>query len=148
MKFNWGTGIFVFYSLFALSLVVVVVKSTAFDNSLVFEDYYAKDITYQETIDRKNNSLGLSTPLTLDIWPNFCQLNFPASDIVGPFQGSVHFYRPSSKKHDQTFEIATNTEGQMFIPTDALQEGYYKALVTWSAAGIDYYNEFPVYLQP
>lgn len=148
MKFNWGTGIFLFYSIFALSLVVVVIQSRTFDNSLVFEDYYAKDITYQQTINRRNNSQALSQPLSLEVKAAFCQLNFPAELLQGPFNGTVHLYRPSSKKYDQTYPIAANAAGEMFIPTEGLTDGYYKALVNWSANGVDYYDEFPIYLKP
>ena len=101
MKFNWGHGIFLFYSLFALSLIIVVIKSTEFDNSLVTEDYYAKDITYQKMIDRKANSQALGHPVALQRMEDGFNLIFPTQELGGPVEGTAHFYRPSSSDFDK-----------------------------------------------
>ena len=52
MKINWGTGIFIFYSLFVGALVFQLVKSFQYDNSLVVENYYEKDLNYQEQYNK------------------------------------------------------------------------------------------------
>jgi hypothetical protein len=44
MKFNWGTGIAIFYIIFVVSLVFQVFKSRQYDHSLVVDNYYEEDI--------------------------------------------------------------------------------------------------------
>jgi len=65
MKFHWGHGIFLFYVVFVASLVTVVIKSRQFDNSLVTEEYYARDLNYQQEYDRRMNSKSLAEPLSI-----------------------------------------------------------------------------------
>lgn len=144
MKFNWGTGIFIFYTVFALSLVVVVVKSTQYDNSLVTKDYYAKDITYQRTIDAKRNSSLLNQAVDMAITPGNCQLSFPLAEVDGPISGTLHFYRPSSSKYDRIVKLKTDGGGRMLVGTEELHPGYYQAIVEWSAGDKHYYDEFPL----
>jgi hypothetical protein len=148
MKFNWGHGIFLFYSLFALSLIVVVIKSTEFDNSLVADDYYAKDITYQRMIDRKTNSQELERPVELRRIDGGFNLIFPEAILDGRVEGTAHFYRPSSSDFDKIVALKTGETGSMFLSSDGLSAGFYRLKVEWSAGGTEYYDEFAVHLRP
>ena len=57
MKLHWGHGIAIFYSLFVAVLVFQVIRSTAYDNSLVSEAYYKDDINYQQHYDKLQKQL-------------------------------------------------------------------------------------------
>ena len=52
MRINWGTGLFIFFTFFVLTLAFVLYKSRQIDNALVFDDYYAEDIKYQQHFDK------------------------------------------------------------------------------------------------
>lgn len=148
MKFNWGHGIFLFYSLFALSLIVVVIKSTEFDNSLVTDDYYAKDITYQRMLDRKANSRALEHPVELRRLESGFNLIFPREDLTGPVSGTAHFYRPSSSDYDKIVPLKTTEAGSMYLASDDLSAGFYRLKVEWTAGGKEFYDEFTIQLRP
>lgn len=148
MKFNWGHGIFLFYSLFALSLIIVVIKSTEFDNSLVAEDYYAKDITYQRMIDRKANSRALENPVELRRMEGGFNLIFPQADLAGPVSGTAHFYRPSSSDFDKMVQLKTSEAGSMYLASDDLAAGFYRLKVEWNAGGKEFFDEFTLQLRP
>ncbi|MEO0731345.1 MAG: FixH family protein, partial [Bacteroidota bacterium] len=92
MKFHWGHGIFLFYLFFVGTLVMVVIKSTTFDNSLVTEEYYARDINYQQEFDRRQNSAQLPTKLALREEGARKSLVFP-TEVGVDISGTVHFYR-------------------------------------------------------
>ena len=68
MKINWGTGIAIFYTLFASVLVMVVIKSKQYDHSLVVDNYYEEDLHYQSHFDKLVNSqqAGMAVQISLD----------------------------------------------------------------------------------
>ena len=66
MKFNWGTGIFLFYTFFAVTLFFQVYQSTQYDNHLVVDNYYEKDIQYQVQYEKIANSLGLEEKVAIE----------------------------------------------------------------------------------
>ncbi|MEL7160162.1 MAG: FixH family protein [Bacteroidota bacterium] len=145
MKFHWGHGIFLFYTLFVGTLVVVVIKSTTFDNSLVTEEYYARDINYQQEFDRRQNSLTLSTKLALTEERGRYALVFPTA-AGKAISGTVHFYRPSSRNDDRLLPLRVGTDGEMQLPLQGLKPGKYTAIVEWTAAGVGYWDEFTLYV--
>ncbi len=143
MKFNWGTGIFLFYTTFAVMMIGAVIKSTQFDNSLVMDDYYAKDITYQETIDRKRNSLALEQAVVLHHLEQHIAVLFPKQELSNkPVKGQVHFYRPSSSQFDTFLPLKVDTDGRMLIPLDGLLPGYWNIIIEWSAGDQLFRDDF------
>ena len=50
---NWGWRITIVYSLFALTMIGAVIYSTTLDVNLVEEDYYEKEVNYQQVINKK-----------------------------------------------------------------------------------------------
>ena len=141
MKFNWGTGIALFYTLFVLVLVFAVIKSTGVDHSLVTEDYYQKDLEYQSQIDREVNTQALEEDLkiTFSDPERTIRLQFPGN--LGDVKGTALFFRPSNKALDFEVPIQPNDTGQQLIPTKGMLPGLWKVKVNWNAGGKEYYKE-------
>jgi hypothetical protein len=141
MKFSWGTGIFLFYTLFALGLVFQVYKSTQYDHSLVVDDYYEHDIHYQEQYVRKVNAQALSEPVAIRLLPDERQvvIDFPA-EVIQP-QGTVLLYRPSDKRFDQQIPLVMDRNGQMKIGIEELLVGRWAVRITWAENGKEYFVE-------
>ncbi len=141
MKFNWGSGIAIFYTSFALFMVFMVVKSTSYDHSLVVEDYYAKDLAYQEQYDKIKNSQDLQEGLIIknNGSDRTVELTFPEGmkDIVG----RVQFYRPSGKDHDFFVKIDHPENGKMLIPVEKAISGQWTVKVDWNGDGKAFYDE-------
>ncbi|TXF91034.1 hypothetical protein FUA23_04320 [Neolewinella aurantiaca] len=140
MKFNWGHGIFTFYVIFVATLVVVVIKSRTFDNSLVYENYYARDINYQQEYDRRLNSNSLADPLRIVSSDEGYALQFPPS-LEEKVEGTVLLYRPSTKSDDRRVALEVNPEGTMSLPLRGMNPGRYEAIVEWQSGGVKYYDE-------
>ncbi len=140
MTIHWGHGIALFYSFFACTLVIVVVKSMDFDNSLVTESYYQRDINYQQEYDRRSNSRQLAEPLRLAQDQEGYRLEFPA-DLAVQAQGTLLLYRPSSQKHDRKVPLSLDNEGFMELPLTGLPKGRYIAIVEWESNGRAFYDE-------
>ena len=63
-KFNWGTGIFIFITLFLLVNAFVIYKSFQQRNDLVEEEYYPQGLEYQKQIDRFAKANALSAKIS------------------------------------------------------------------------------------
>jgi len=147
MKFHWGHGIFTFYVFFVAVLVIVVVKSRTFDNSLVDDNYYARDINYQQEFDRRLNSNALADPLRIVATAKGYELRFPDAR-ENRVNGSVHLYRPSSKKDDRRLVLSVDEQGHMALPLAGMKPGRYEAIVEWNAGGVEYYDELALTVNP
>ena len=137
-KINWGTGIFIFYTFFATTLFYQVYKSTQYDHSLVVENYYEKDLTYQSTLDKLNNSNALETPLTITYYDilQLVELEFPKE--INNISGSILFYRASDKKADVLLPIEAGTDNCVNVFIRTLKPGLWKIEVDWVGDGTPY----------
>ncbi len=146
MKWNFGTGIFVAYTVFAAVLIALVIRSTTYDHSLVVEDYYAKDLAYQETIDKKQNSLNRKGSPLLNRSGfqrgEILFLEFPAAS--GQVEGTVQLYRPDNKRLDRHFTIELDEQGRFGFDTRSLVPGRWIVRVDWSQSGKEYLDEFDI----
>ena len=146
MKLHWGHGIAIFYSLFVAVLVFQVIRSTAYDNSLVSEAYYKDDINYQQHYDKLQNTLSVGDDFKVvaDKDAGFVELSFPSyhKDV----SGVVYFFNPTSSGKDVKFPIKANAENVQRIPTAALSEGLWKLKVDWTASSKAYYSETAITL--
>lgn len=146
MKFNWGTGIAVFYTLFAITMVFFVIKSTTYDNSLVVEDYYTKDLNYQEHYDRLENAQSLSDDLKIQLNASLGKVDFLFPENMGSISGQILFYNPMTKDRDFTVDISPNKLNQMVVPIKELPNGRWKIKVNWEGDGLPFYKETEIYL--
>ncbi len=137
-KINWGTGIFIFYTFFATTLFYQVYKSTQYDHSLVVENYYEKDLAYQSTLDKLNNSNALETPLQINYYDilQLVELAFPKE--MKNITGSILFYRASDKKADVLLPIEVGMDNCVDVFIRTLKPGFWKIEVDWVGDGTPY----------
>ena len=141
MKWNWGTGIAVFYSVFVLVLMFAVYRSTQYDNSLVSEHYYADDLAYQQHYNKLVNAQQLKEDLKIwnKIQKGEVELHFPAE--FGQVGGEVYFFCPSDKQSDFRLPVQVDESRVQRIPTEGLRPGRWKVKVNWKADGKEFYKE-------
>lgn len=146
MKLNWGSGIAIFYSIFAIALVYLVVKSFSQDHSLVVDNYYEEDLKYQEHYEKLTNSKALEQDLTIshDMSLNSIRLQFP--DDLGTISGTISFYRPSDKSKDVRLNIKTDQNYSQNLPVEDLITGNWTIKVDWKAGRKNFYKEETIIL--
>lgn len=144
MKLNWGTSIAIFYIAFAATMVGFVIKSKSYDHSLVTDDYYAKDLAYQQQYDKMANAKTLATDLTIGKVGGQVQFLFP-KEVAQP-SGEILFYRADDKSKDFTVQVATDSNGIQTVPTNDLKPGRWTVKVDWKGAGKEFYKEQVVIL--
>lgn len=139
---NWGKKIALVYLSFVAFMGFMVWKCLQQkDINLVSEDYYQKEIAYQNNIDQMNNTNQLSKELTFNYKPDSQQimLNFPKESIGST--GEINFYRPSDAKMDFAVKLdIANVENQS-IPVSSLDRGLWVVKVSWNKDGKGYYKE-------
>ena len=141
MKWNWGTGIAVFYSVFVLVLVFVVYRSTQYDHSLVSDHYYADDLAYQQHYNKLVNAQQLEEDLKISSKAGeaVVVLQFPAEFTeVG---GEIYFFCPSDQQSDFRLPVQADATHIQRISTQGLRSGRWKVKVNWKAAGKEFYKE-------
>lgn len=141
IKLNWGTGIAVFYISFVLILVGFVIFTTFNRVDLVDENYYEKELVYQDNINKINRTKKLAIPLKIESGNNIVNLSFPDSLNYKSITGDITFFRPSDKKMDFKLKIQPDENGNQFVRTENLKKGLWKVKVDWALGDSAFYNE-------
>lgn len=146
MKFNWGHGIALVYTVFAGVLVFFVIKSTQHDHSLVVENYYEEDLNYQQHFKKLENSKALINDITINHDPASQNIKIQFPKEQGKIAGTIHFYRPSDKSKDLKVKIELDQNFEQSLPVSQLSSGLWKVKVDWQADGKPFYTEETVVL--
>jgi len=147
LKWNWGTGIALVYSVFALSIIGLVVNSFSKKIDLVAPDYYAKELRYQQQIDKINAANNLPQAATWNVTSDAIMVAFPASFDASQLSGEIFLFKPSNDKSDKSFAVKTASNCVQSIPIQGLEKGMYKMKIDWKHSGQAYFQEAVVVLQ-
>jgi hypothetical protein len=147
LKWNWGTGIALVYSVFAISIILLVVYSFSKKIDLVTPDYYAKELKYQHQIDKINAAKNLPEAARWNVTPQSITISFPAEFDASQISGVITLFKPSNDLSDKSFKISLNSENVQIIPTSNLENGMYKMKLDWKLADDEYYQEAVIVLQ-
>jgi hypothetical protein len=144
---NFGHKIGIFYGLFVvfmLTLVTLCIKQK--DISLVSNDYYKKEIAYQDEIEKQQNAGQLVTPVRINYAGEKQQVtvSFPVEQKDAT--GKVQFYRPSDAKKDFTVDLNLNERATQEISVDQLTKGLWVIKIEWEKAGKAYLKEEKIVL--
>ena len=141
MKFNWGTGIALFYATFVMAFAFLVFKSTQYDHSLVSDEYYADDIAYQEHYDKLANTqqLARDVVVVLNGSKTAIELKFP--DGIKDVEGEIVFFRPSDSRKDFRVPVRPDPANEQVVSTQGLEAGLWRVKIDWKAEGKAYYKE-------
>lgn len=136
---NWGKGIALVYSAFALATIAFAVFSFSQKVELVSADYYEREMAYNSHEQRIANTASLSqqVQLRLDAQARTVNVHFPVPGATG----TVLLYRPSASGLDRSFAIACDATGNMNIDVHDLASGEWRAQITWTSASTPFYHE-------
>lgn len=133
MKINWGTGIvigMVIFISFILFLVVNMLTDDRFNHDLVTEEYYQRELHYQEEIDAETNAFSLEENIkdyrVKDGWV----VEFPENLELSKISGDLNFYRPSNKKLDFSIPLDLKKR-KIHISEDQLVGGRWNINIYW-----------------
>jgi hypothetical protein len=141
MKFNWGTGIFIVIVLFLLAVVSFFIFINTLDINLVEDNYYEKELVYQEKIDKINNTALLKGEITISQEPGILIIQFPEADSTTEMSGSVLLYRPSDPKKDVTVPLQLDDARRQVIDISGISGGKWTVKLDWEMGGMEFYFE-------
>lgn len=139
MKFNAIPYVIIAaFVLFAIYIGQFVYRSTKSDVNLVSQDYYAKDVAFQQEYDKLESSLPFDSLLiiTHDKTEKRLQIQFPTSFKIE--SGEVEFFRPSTNTLDQKIDIVVNPENVMKLQTTQMPAGLWYLNISCKANGNSY----------
>lgn len=140
MKLNWGFGAFALYGSFVLFMLFMVFKTSKEKVELVTEDYYEKDMVYQQRIDKLNRTKALNEKITWQIIDNNLMIKMPGNATQN-VKGDLIFFRPSDESMDLVVPIKLNENNAQLIELSKFSKGMYKVKVDWTSNDLSYYAE-------
>lgn len=135
MKFNWGTGIFLFLVLFVIAIASFVIFAFNQDVNLVNQEYYQKGVDFDQ--ERQKKDLGLLEAHQLKTVQNENSVIFEFDTLFfkSISDAEVYFYRPSDRMLDKHFKFETLSTQ---ISKSKLNKGRYDLIITWKKDAKDY----------
>lgn len=142
-KTFWGKGVVIFTSAFVLLILTMVFYVSFQDFDLVETDYYAKEVAYQQQIERIQNTYDLEQKPTFVFngAEKMIIVKFPDSLVEFITGGEVHLFRPSDKRYDEKTELNLDQSGLQMIPFNRIKKGLWKIKIDWRTDDKEYYLE-------
>ncbi|MEO8076706.1 MAG: FixH family protein [Acidobacteriota bacterium] len=143
LKWNWGTGIALVYSTFALSTIGFVAFAMNRPVSLVSDDYYEQSLHEDARREAVANAAALGPRVALTRTDDQdLVVHLPAEQAGAA--GSLTLYRASDSASDRRVPLALRPDGTQRVSLHGLQAGQWLAQLRWAANGHAYYTEQPL----
>lgn len=148
MKISWGIIVTVLYSGFVLLVLIMVMFSFNQRVDLVTDNYYEKELRYQEQIDKVNRTSQLSEKLDFQLDNKTVLIKFPNKPDPDNPDNIVHFYRPSNSNYDKIVKIVTDSLNvqKIELNKEKFFKGFWRIRINWVSKGISYYAEKEFFL--
>ena len=139
---NWGTGIALTYTAFALSTVGFVGFAMGRPESLVSPQYYQRALGQDRRIEAVANAGALGPALDSRVFDDgaIVVLQLPRAQSATA-HGTVTLYRPSDATADQVMPLTLDQDGTQRVSLRGLGPGRWRLQVEWVADGRPYYYE-------
>jgi hypothetical protein len=148
MRIKWSTGIVIAiaaFITFIMVMVVTMVSDNAYNHDLVTDNYYQKELKYQDNIDATKNLHKLEYPLVIQKVSDGMEVVFPKDLTPEKIKGKVFLYRPSNRALDSEIEINTN-QHSLVISDEALVSGRWDIVIDFTYNNQKYfYKEQIIY---
>lgn len=128
---NWGKGIFIAFTAFIIFILYMVFTLMSKNTDLESEDYYQKEIAFQDEIDASINYNTLAQKIEVKQDQEFVLIQLP--DTLKIENINIHFAKPNDDKSDISFENV-NTKNFM-IEKSKLNKGKYLISVDFDVEG-------------
>lgn len=146
-KISFGSWIVLSLVVFAVAILSMVFISMNQRVDLVTEDYYERELQYQQQINVVERTNALGGKVSFDFTSAGLTLHFPIIDAPEKYSGVIMFFRPSDKMQDVSYRIAVDSTYTQSISTANLSKGLWRVKISWSVGEQNFYTERPVIIQ-
>jgi hypothetical protein len=137
---NWGYRILFVYGIFVGGMIFLAYQASKQNIELVTEDYYARELVFQGTIDEVARAAALSTPVTILCNDHKLVVTFPKDFSGKEIAGELTLYYPANQKKDLTRPFRL-TDKVLAIDLPADSGGLHYVKIGWVVEGVSYYAE-------
>lgn len=128
---NWGKGIFIAFTVFIIFILYMVFTLMSKKTDLESEDYYKKEIAFQDEIDASKNYNLLDQKVEVIQDEQLVLIQLPDSLEIENI--NIHFTKPNDGKSDISFE---NVDTKNFmIEKSKLSRGKYAISISFDITG-------------
>lgn len=146
MKLHAGHAIVAAMAAFILIMTQFMVRAYHNQETLVAEDYYAKELRYQEQIDKLQNASRLGEKVRFEMTPGSLEIRFPA-DVNGKLvSGELFLMRSDDARADRRVTVSVPEGTSFTVPTKDMLPGVYSVQLEWTADGVAYLAEDRIYV--
>jgi hypothetical protein len=138
---NWGYKIAVFFGAFVLITTGVTVYLMNQKVDVVTENYYEKELKYQDQIDKITRTRALKESVEITNTGKELIIKFPNLPDKNQNKDLISLYRPSDDSKDVKIPVQTDTSRTQVVSIDRLVRGYWKVKINWTSGGSEYYFE-------
>ncbi len=129
------------YVVFVAGMVFLAFKSSQQNIELVTEDYYAKELLYQQKIDETKRAASLSAPVEIKFINHELTIHFPKDFATKKIVGNAVLYCPSDEKKDMNQPFIV-TDSAVSIAVPDTYHGLHYVKIEWRVEEVDYYYEY------
>jgi hypothetical protein len=126
---NWGKGIIIAMALFIGFITFLVISLVSHTIDLESEDYYTREINYEQEITAMENGNKLKSKIEMISQKEFVVVQIPEKENLSKIQ--VIFIRPDNKKLDKSF-LVSGTKSYL-IPKSELSKGTYNVEIRFES---------------
>jgi len=138
---GWGKKIAVLYIGFVVLTLAFVVFAMNQRVDLVIDNYYEKELKYQEQIDKSKRTKELKEKTEIQLLEKTVKIKFPSRPDKNIQKDFILFYRPSDPSKDVKIQVSADSLGFQFIPMEKFAKGFWKIKLNWTSAGSEFYDE-------
>jgi len=144
-RFNWGTGIFIFFVIFLLLGFTFIAFSFKQNNDLVTDNYYEEGADYSTQIEINKRSYQYTDSLVVSVTKEEILLTFSEGVAASIDSLNLHFYYPKGKESDVHLRY-DKLKNPVALNKFKLTAGRSIIKVSWFMKGEKYYLEKMIYI--
>jgi hypothetical protein len=137
---SWGYRIAILTGSFVLFMTAMVISAFRQNFDLVTEDYYGRELVFQQQIDKQQNQSTLTTEFTYVVNDSMVSVIFPDELKGQKIVGKMLFFRPSDAKKDLLIDIELK-DGVQNFSKELFSPGMYKLQIDYETSTKKYFEE-------
>jgi hypothetical protein len=128
---NWGKGIIITMAAFMSFILFMVFTLMSKSTDLESEDYYKKEIEYEQETNALKNASQLKENAKINLTEEFVVVVLPTKEQVSNVQ--IALFRPNNKKKDKL--LNENNSKTIMIAKNTLLKGRYNVAIKYEVNG-------------
>lgn len=124
-----------------LFMIYMVTQCLNQNISMVNDNYYQKEVEYQQEIDATQNANEYAKEYSISKRGSTVEVSVPKSLSAAMTKGQINFYCPSDKTQDRVVPMEPSETGVYPVNTTGWKTLGYTAKIEFESKGKKYYHE-------